>query len=162
MPPPSAPLTFNAVVRINSSALGKLLACPNVMARSRWMIRRSSVRDCIGVSLVIGIAYKKDIGDHRESPSFKLLELLIEKGARVEYHDTFIPVIGRTREYMDFAGMESVDLTPERVASYDAVLIATDHSDVDYDSLVEHAALVVDTRNATRDITYHRDKIVKA
>jgi len=112
--------------------------------------------------LLLGMAYKKDVGDYRESPSLKLFELLKEKAAGVDYHDPFIPVMGRTREYPHLAGLASVDLTPENIASYDVALIATDHSSVDYEALVKHARLVMDTRNATRAVTVGREKIVKA
>jgi UDP-N-acetyl-D-glucosamine dehydrogenase len=112
--------------------------------------------------LVIGVAYKKDIDDMRESPSLKLLDLLFEKGAEPSYYDPCIPVIPVTRKYRKFEGMQSIALTPETVRSYDAVLIATDHSDVDYDMLVGHAQLVIDSRNATKHVRAGREKIVKA
>jgi UDP-N-acetyl-D-glucosamine dehydrogenase len=95
--------------------------------------------------LVVGLAYKKDVDDLRESPSLKLIDLLLKRGARVDYHDPHIPVMPRTRRH-DF-NLRSVPLTPENLASYDAVLIATDHSSLDYESIAAHAALVVDTRN---------------
>ncbi|MCL4502959.1 MAG: nucleotide sugar dehydrogenase [Deltaproteobacteria bacterium] len=95
--------------------------------------------------LVVGIAYKKDVDDLRESPSLKLIDLLLKRGAQVDYHDPHIPVMPRTRRH-DF-NLRSVPLTPDNLASYDAVLIATDHSSLDYDKIAAHAALVVDTRN---------------
>ena len=112
--------------------------------------------------LLIGLAYKKNVGDYRESPSLKLLEILMEKALEVNYHDPYISVLGKTRDYPNFAGMQSVILSPEAITDYDAVLIATDHSSIDYDGLVRHAQIVVDTRNATRDVTHGRDKIIKA
>ncbi len=112
--------------------------------------------------LIIGLAYKKDVGDYRESPSLKLLELLEDKVGRVDFHDPFIPELGDTREYKRFSGMKSVDLNAESVGSYDAVLIATDHSNIDYAALVRDAQLVVDTRNATKTVTEGREKIYKA
>jgi UDP-N-acetyl-D-glucosamine dehydrogenase len=89
--------------------------------------------------LVLGVAYKPDIGDVRESPALKLIELLRNAGSQVEYHDPHVPSVPEL-------GMESVPLDPEE---YDCVTIVTDHSSVDYDELVERAALVVDLRNAT-------------
>ena len=112
--------------------------------------------------LLLGLAYKKDVGDYRESPSLKLLEILTAKTACVDYHDPFIPVLGKTRDYQKLAGRESVELTPETIKQYDAVLISTDHSSIDYEELVRHAQLVVDTRNATGNVKHGRDNIYKA
>ncbi|MBN1292602.1 MAG: nucleotide sugar dehydrogenase [Candidatus Latescibacteria bacterium] len=112
--------------------------------------------------LVIGLAYKKDVDDLRESPSLKLLEIITEKGAVVDYHDPFIPNIKMTRDYKKFAGRVSVDLSPETIRQYDALLISTAHSTIDYHELVKHAQLVVDTRNATKDVKQGKEKIVKA
>jgi UDP-N-acetyl-D-glucosamine dehydrogenase len=112
--------------------------------------------------LVLGVAYKKDIDDMRESPSLKLLNLLIEKGAKPAYHDPYIPVIPLTRKYKQFEKMTSTALTPEMVKKYDAVLIATDHSDVDYDMIVANSPLVMDTRNATKKVKKNRKHIYKA
>jgi len=112
--------------------------------------------------LVIGVAYKSDVDDMRESPSLELLDILFSKGAVPSYHDTYIPEIIVTRKHPALAGMKSVPLTPESIASFDAVLISTAHSDIDYNMVVEHARLVIDTRNATKTITCHRDKIFKA
>jgi len=110
--------------------------------------------------LLIGISYKKDIDDMRESPSLKLMTLLMKKGARVNYHDPYVPCVKRTREYRQLQGMESVPLTEETIASHDAVLISTAHSNVDYQFLVDHAQLVVDTRNATRNVISADHKVV--
>ncbi len=112
--------------------------------------------------LIIGLAYKKDVGDYRESPSLKLFEILLEKGAHVDFNDPYIHRIGKTRAYRELEGKESVDLTPESITSYDAVLIATDHSSIDYEALVRDSKLVVDTRNVTKNIREGREKIVKA
>jgi UDP-N-acetyl-D-glucosamine dehydrogenase len=109
--------------------------------------------------LLLGVAYKKDVDDLRESPSLKLLELLTARGAVMDYNDPYFPSLHKMRHY-DFSNMRSMDLTPERLASYDCVLIATDHSSYDYDSIVRSARLVVDTRNATRHVRQNRDKIV--
>ncbi len=110
--------------------------------------------------LVLGAAYKKDIDDPRESPSFKLMEILLEKGALVDYNDPHVPVLPSMRMY-DIK-KESVELTAETLASYDCVLVSTDHSAYDWGFIVNHAKLVVDTRNATQHVIEHRDKIVKA
>ena len=109
--------------------------------------------------LLLGVAYKKDVDDLRESPSLKLLELLTQRGALVDYNDPYFPALFKMRHY-DFSDKLSVSLTAERLASYDCVLIATDHSNYDYDAIVRDAKLVVDTRNATRLAKSGREKIV--
>jgi len=110
---------------------------------------------------VLGVAYKRDVDDPRESPSFELMELLIERGAVVSYSDPHIPRLPSMRSF-DVPPMTSRSLTPEYLADQDCVLIATDHSAYDYKFVVENAPLVVDTRNATRDVTGAREKIWKA
>ncbi len=110
--------------------------------------------------LLLGVAYKKDVDDLRESPALKIMELLEERGARVDYNDPYFPALHRMRRY-DYSGRRSVELTPEALARYDCVLIATDHSCYDYQSVVDAAPLVVDTRNATRRVTRNRQKIVR-
>jgi UDP-N-acetyl-D-glucosamine dehydrogenase len=95
--------------------------------------------------LVLGLAYKRDIDDLRESPSLTLIELLRKRDAQVSYNDPFIPTVGRGRHYD--LNMQSVSL--DELGSYDCVLIATDHSDYDYERIVRESKLVVDTRNAT-------------
>ncbi|MBT4485205.1 MAG: nucleotide sugar dehydrogenase [Candidatus Latescibacteria bacterium] len=112
--------------------------------------------------LIIGLAYKRDIDDMRESPSLKLMEILFEKGAKTDYYDPFIPSIPKTRKYKIFAGKKSILQISENVKEYDAVLIATDHSSIDYNKLVENSQLIVDTRNATKNVRKGRNKIVKA
>ncbi|MCK6554773.1 nucleotide sugar dehydrogenase [Candidatus Binatia bacterium] len=110
--------------------------------------------------LILGVAYKRDIDDDRESPAYKLMELLQRKHAEVVYHDPYVPKLRRGRRY-DF-GLASVPLTPEELHRADAVVIVTDHSTVDYEAVVRHGRLVVDTRNATRHIATDRDRIVSA
>jgi len=110
--------------------------------------------------LLLGVAYKKDVDDLRESPSLKMLELLTERGADVDYNDPYFRALHKMRHY-DFSHKRSVDLTPEAIASYDCVLIATDHSSYDYELIVKNAKLVVDTRNATRRVKAGREKIVQ-
>ena len=109
--------------------------------------------------LVLGVAYKKDVDDLRESPTLKIMQLLIEHGARVEYNDPYFPQLHKMRHY-DYSQMRSVELTPSNLGSFDCVVIATDHSSYDYQAIVEASPLVVDTRNATRRITRNRNKIV--
>ncbi len=108
-----------------------------------------------------GVAYKRDVDAPRESPSFKLMELLLERGALISYNDPHIEVLPETRHY-DVPRLASEPLTPEYLCSQDCVLIATDHSAYDYDYVVRYAPLVVDTRNATKNVTHGREKIRKA
>ncbi|HUK88467.1 MAG TPA: nucleotide sugar dehydrogenase [Terriglobales bacterium] len=98
--------------------------------------------------LVLGVAYKKDVDDLRESPALKIIELLQRDGAQVSYHDPYFPSIGRGRHYR--LDMQRVPL--ERLGDYDCAVIVTDHSDYDYGRIVRESQLVVDTRNATRGI----------
>ncbi|MCG8408739.1 MAG: nucleotide sugar dehydrogenase [Phycisphaerales bacterium] len=110
--------------------------------------------------LVLGLAYKKDVDDIRESPSIELIELLRKHGSKVDYNDPHVPKTHQMREH-DLR-MKSVPLTPGSLKKYDAVLIATDHSDYDYDMIVKHSKLIIDTRNATAKVRNGRKKIVKA
>ncbi|MBI3405209.1 MAG: nucleotide sugar dehydrogenase [Acidobacteria bacterium] len=109
--------------------------------------------------LVLGVAYKKDVDDLRESPTLKIMQLLGESGAKVDYNDPYFPALHKMRHY-DYSHMKSVDLNPQNLASYDCVVIATDHTSYDYQSIVDGSKLVVDTRNATRPILRNRDRIV--
>jgi len=110
--------------------------------------------------LILGAAYKKDVDDVRESPTLKLIEILEERGARVDYNDPYIPVMPRVRKYQ--FDMKSVELTHENLKKYDCVVVSTDHSCYDYETIVAHARLVVDTRNATGGVRKGREKIIKA
>jgi len=110
--------------------------------------------------LLLGLAYKKDIDDLRESPSIELIELLREKGAKVHYNDPYIPRTHKQRKH-DLK-MTSKRLSAKMLCKYDVVLISTDHSDYDYDWIVRNSQLVVDTRNATAKVRSGRRKIVKA
>jgi len=110
--------------------------------------------------LVLGVSYKKDVDDLRESPSLKIIKLLQDRGAVVDYNDPYFERLHKMRQY-DF-GLESVPLTQESLSSYDAVVIATDHSSYDYEFIARHAQLIVDTRNATGQLTRYREKIVAA
>jgi len=110
--------------------------------------------------LVLGVAYKRDVDDDRESPGYAIMKMLLEKGAEVIYNDPWIPRLRPTRKY-DFQ-MESTPLTPETLAGTDAVIIVTDHSDYDFVDIVRHSHLVIDTRNATKGIEDAGKKIVMA
>ena len=110
--------------------------------------------------LVLGAAYKKDVDDPRESPAFELLERLQDRGAIVSYHDPRIAVLPPMRKHSIRLSAESI--TPENLRSKDCVLICTDHSEYDWGEIVAHSRLVVDTRNATRDVVEGREKIVPA
>ena len=113
--------------------------------------------------LLCGLAYKKNIDDMRESPSLELINILNEHGAIVDYHDPFIPVIPETREHPEFSGMTSIPIKADKLKDYDAVIIATDHTNVDYNMICSNIPLVIDTRNATNHIgSKFKDKIVKA
>jgi UDP-N-acetyl-D-glucosamine dehydrogenase len=112
--------------------------------------------------LVIGIAYKKNIDDMRESPSLRLIEILESRGAITSYHDPHVPVIPRTREHASLAGRKSVPLDTATVENHDVILIATDHDAVDYKALVASAKLVVDTRNACARAGVVGGNVVKA
>jgi UDP-N-acetyl-D-glucosamine dehydrogenase len=119
-------------------------------------------RKCLRGSriLVLGIAYKKDIDDLRESPSLRLIELLGLRGASVDYHDPFFPQLHKMRKY-DMK-LESIDLTAAALAGYDAVIIATDHSNYEYSFIVDHSQLVIEMRNATVNVRENRERIVRA
>lgn len=110
---------------------------------------------------ILGMAYKKDVDDPRESPSFKLMELLQERGAVLSYNDPHVPVLPTMRHY-DVPRLASEPLTPEYLAKQDCVLIATDHSAYDWDFIVRYSPLVVDTRNATKNVVSGRHKVHKA
>lgn len=107
--------------------------------------------------LALGIAYKRDVDDMRESPSVLVMEILRDRGAVVDYSDPNVPVFPKMREHK--FDLKSVPLTPEALASYDAVVLLTDHSDFDYEMIAEHSKLVVDTRGKYRE-PQHR--VVKA
>ncbi|MGH7818493.1 MAG: UDP binding domain-containing protein, partial [Candidatus Binatia bacterium] len=113
--------------------------------------------------LVLGVAYKKDVDDLRDSPALKLIEVLESRGAIVSYNDPHVPSLRtrRLRHYETFR-LDSTPLTPETLAAADCVLIATDHGAYDYEAIVAGSRLVVDARNATRAVRSGREKIVKA
>lgn len=110
---------------------------------------------------ILGVAYKKDVDDPRESPSFKLMELLAERGAVLSYSDPHIPSLPKMRHF-DVPALDSQPLAKDWLASLDCALIATDHTAFDYAAVVRHARLVVDTRNATRGVAGPREHVWKA
>lgn len=113
--------------------------------------------------LLCGLAYKKDIDDMRESPSLEIIHLLKEHGADVSYFDAYIPVVPETREHPEFMGMESVKWDEATLKGFDAAIIATDHTNVDYERLCKLIPLVVDTRNAAANVSdAARTSVVKA
>jgi UDP-N-acetyl-D-glucosamine dehydrogenase len=109
---------------------------------------------------VLGVAYKKDVDDPRESPAFTVLEMLQARGAVVTYNDPHVPELPRMRHHR--LRLESQTLTPDFLEEQDCVVIVTDHSAVDYETIVRHARLVVDTRNATATCSTDGARIVKA
>ena len=121
-------------------------------------------RKCFNDSriLIIGMAYKRDVDDMRESPSLVLYELLTQRGAIVDYYDPYVPSIPPTREHSQLTGIKSIEWDAQELGDYEAVLISTDHSVIDYVELVRHAKLVVDTRNATAGVVEGREKIFQA
>jgi UDP-N-acetyl-D-glucosamine dehydrogenase len=110
---------------------------------------------------ILGIAYKKDVDDPRESPSFELLKLLDSQGAILSYSDPFVPQLPRMRHYQ-LPQLQSQPLSADYLAAQDCVLIATDHSAFDYEFIVSHSTLIIDTRNATKNVRSNRDRIHKA
>jgi len=107
--------------------------------------------------LILGVAYKKDVDDIRESPSLKLIKLLLNKGALVDYNDPYVPLLPETRKYK--FDRRSVELTEKSIKSYDCLLIATNHSVYDYRWILKNANLIVDTRNAIKE---RSSKVIKA
>lgn len=112
--------------------------------------------------LIIGLAYKKNVPDIRESPSLRLIEIIEERGGRADYHDPFVAEIPTTREHMTLKGRKSEDLTEANVRSYDAVLISTDHDGIDYAALGRWAPLIIDTRNIFAKLGLMGKHIVKS
>ena len=112
--------------------------------------------------LIVGLAYKADVDDMRESPTFKLLDFLKARGARVAYYDPYVPVIGPTREHAEWKGEKSVKWNRKTITAFDLVLIATAHKSVNYQELAEWADLIVDTRNAMASIKTKPGQVWKA
>ncbi|MBX3441500.1 MAG: nucleotide sugar dehydrogenase [Planctomyces sp.] len=111
---------------------------------------------------VLGLAYKKDVDDPRESPSFVLMELLLQRGAVLSYNDPHVPRMPKMRHHPSLPELTSQALTPQFLAEQDCVLIATDHTAYDCEFIVKHSKMVLDTRNATKNVETGREKIFKA
>jgi UDP-N-acetyl-D-glucosamine dehydrogenase len=112
--------------------------------------------------LLLGLAYKKNVADTRESPSLKIMDLLEKRGAQVDFYDSHVPVIPVTREHSDLSGRLSVVVDEKAIKSYDAVLLLTDHDEIAYELFSKHACLIVDTRNAFARRSLGGDNILKA
>ena len=112
--------------------------------------------------LVVGLAYKADVDDERESPSYVLMEMLKQRGAHVDYYDPYVPVIRPTREHAHWAGTKSVTWDRKTIENYDLVLISTKHSSVNYQELAQWSRCIVDTRNAMSGIKTESARIWKA
>ncbi|NIP96032.1 MAG: nucleotide sugar dehydrogenase, partial [Akkermansiaceae bacterium] len=114
--------------------------------------------------LVMGLAYKENVGDQRESPTFELMSELADLGALIDYYDPHVPEVTPTREYARWTGRRSIEWSDEAIAAYDCVLIATNHKLFDLESLVRSADLIVDTRNAVAKagLTPRDGQVVKA
>jgi UDP-N-acetyl-D-glucosamine dehydrogenase len=112
--------------------------------------------------LVVGLAYKPNVDDERESPSYVLMTLLSERGAQVDYYDPYVPSIKPTRQHSQFVGKKSVEWSRAAIASFDLVLIATNHTCVNYNELGEWALCIVDTRNAMAGMAIESGKVWKA
>lgn len=110
--------------------------------------------------LILGLAYKRDVDDVRESPSLKLIEILQEKGAKVDYNDPYVPTPPKMRKYK--LDKSSVPLTNGNLSKYDCVIVATDHSVYDPKFIADNSQLIIDTRNLIRNLTNHSGKVVKA
>jgi len=112
--------------------------------------------------LLIGLAYKPNVDDDRESPTYKLMELFEKQGAEVSYYDSYVPKIKPSREYAHYAGRTSVDWNEETISQFDAVVISTNHSDINYKQLADWAECIVDTRNAMNGIATKEKQVWKA
>jgi UDP-N-acetyl-D-glucosamine dehydrogenase len=112
--------------------------------------------------LIVGLAYKPNVDDERESPSYVLMDLLIRRGAKIAYYDPYVPVIKPTREHSYFVGQRSIAWDRTTIQGFDLVLIATNHSCVDYQELGDWAQCIVDTRNAMADARVASGKVWKA
>ncbi|AZO03048.1 MULTISPECIES: nucleotide sugar dehydrogenase [unclassified Mesorhizobium] len=112
--------------------------------------------------LIVGLAYKKNVPDIRESPSLRLIELIEDWGGKAEFHDPHVIEIPTTREHMAIKGRRSVELTEAALKDFDAVVVATDHDAIDYQTIADHAPLIVDTRNVFGRLGLDRETVVKA
>lgn len=142
---------------INTNMPGYVIAALESALKERFGKALSGAR-----ILLLGVAYKKNVDDTRESPAYRLIEDLEAKGAETDFYDPHVPAIPQTREHGSLAGRRSIEWDAAALASYDAALVCTDHDAVDYDTLARACALIVDTRNALKNSPEWRDKVVKA
>jgi UDP-N-acetyl-D-glucosamine dehydrogenase len=112
--------------------------------------------------LLIGLAYKPNVDDDRESPTYKLMELYEEMGAEVSYYDSYVPEIKPSREYSQYAGRKSVDWDEQTIGEFDAVVISTNHDNIDYRELAKWSDCIVDTRNAMKEVGSKKGQVFKA
>lgn len=134
-----------------------------VVGRLAEALDRAASRGLNGAHiLIVGLSYKKNIEDTRESPALKLIELIERRGGAASFHDPFVAEIPPTREHAALAGRRSVELAPQRIASFDAIVISTDHDAVDWPAIVFHGRLIVDTRNVCARNGLSGPNIIKA
>lgn len=139
-------------------------------AMPRYVVEKlvAGLNDRLGKSLkgarvlIVGVAYKKNVDDIRGSASFKVIQLLRDRGAEVLYYDPYVPELPRTRDYPSLGGMKSESWSVALFKDLDAALILTDHDGVDYRTMAEHCRLLVDTRNVAARLDLPRDSIIKA
>jgi UDP-N-acetyl-D-glucosamine dehydrogenase len=124
--------------------------------------RKSGIALSRAKILIIGLAYKKNVSDVRESPSFQLIELIEERGGKTEFHDPHVPIVPVTREHAGLAGRRSAELNAESLGGFDAVLISTDHDEIDYAAIASHSRLIIDTRNAIARRGLPQDRTIRA
>ncbi|OUX38082.1 MAG: UDP-N-acetyl-D-glucosamine dehydrogenase [Kiritimatiellaceae bacterium TMED266] len=141
---------------INSSMPKRVVStCARILsAESEKPVKNAKI-------LIVGMAYKPNVDDMRESPALVLIDLFEERGAHVDYYDPFISEVPPTREYSQITGRKSIELTAEALSKFDLVLLSTNHDQVDYQLVADNVEIVVDTRNAFRDIS-GKAKIFKA
>ncbi|MEE2746631.1 MAG: nucleotide sugar dehydrogenase [Pseudomonadota bacterium] len=141
---------------INSSMPEKVIDVMTLALNDRFQKSLQNSR-----VLLLGLAYKKNVNDTRESPAFVLIELMEELGAKVEYFDPFVPVIPETRNHMSLAGRKSMKWAVERLAEFDVAVICTDHDNINYSELSSNCQLLIDTRNVFKSNS-ENDNVVKA
>lgn len=112
--------------------------------------------------LIVGVSYKKNVDDVRESPALMIFELLKKRKAKVDFYDSHVPTIPETEEHKSLSELKSINLTKNQLEKYDAVVICTDHDDVDYDLIVENSKLIIDTRNAIKGDSAWKNHVVRA
>jgi UDP-N-acetyl-D-glucosamine dehydrogenase len=112
--------------------------------------------------LIIGLAYKAEVDDDRESPSYRLIELFKEKLAVVDYYDPYVPVIRPSREHAHLSGKESVNWNNETIGGYDAIVVSTAHERVNYEELAQWGQCIIDTRNVMQGVPIQDGKLTKA